>query len=115
VLLWGQVLKGMKPTDEPVDGPKNNPMMPLAWTREIKTESGVTQRIFTTTMGAAVDFESEGLRRLIVNACFWASDVTIPKEAKVDLVGEFKPTMFGFGKFKPGVKPADVLDQRSQR
>ncbi len=115
VLLWGQVLKGMKPTDEPVDGPKNNPMMPLAWTREIKAESGVTQRIFTTTMGAAVDFESEGLRRLIVNACFWASGVTIPKEAKVDLVGEFKPTMFGFGKFKPNVKPADVQDQRSQR
>jgi hypothetical protein len=23
------------------------------------------------------------------------------------LIGEFKPTWFGFGKFKPGVKPAD--------
>lgn len=115
VLLWGQVLTGMKPTDTPVDGPKNNPMMPLAWTREIKSESGTPQKIFTTTMGAAVDFESEGLRRLIVNACFWAAGVEIPAKANVAVVGDFKPTMFGFGKFKPGVKPADVLGTRSQR
>jgi hypothetical protein len=31
VLLWGQVLSGMKPTDAPVEGPKNNPMMPVVW------------------------------------------------------------------------------------
>lgn len=115
VLLWGQVLTGMKPTDAPVDGPKNNPMMPLVWTREIKSERGTPQKIFTTTMGAAVDFESEGLRRLVVNACFWAAGVEIPAQANVDVVGEYKPTMFGFGKFKPGVKPADVLGTRSQR
>ena len=28
-------------------------------------------------------------------------------EAKVELVGEYKPTMYGFGGFKKGVKPAD--------
>ena len=36
-LVLGQVLAGMKPTDKPVDGPKNNPMMPIAW---IKTYQG---------------------------------------------------------------------------
>lgn len=108
ILLWGQVLTGMKPGDPPLDGPKNNPMMPLAWTRVLKSESGATQKIFTTTMGASVDFESEGLRRLVVNACFWAADLEVPARADVKPVGEYKPTMFGFGKFKPGVKPADL-------
>jgi hypothetical protein len=61
-------------------------------------------------MGASVDFESEDLRRLVVNACYWAVGLAdkIPAKANVDYVGEFKPTWFGFGKFKPGVKPADL-------
>lgn len=108
ILLWGQVLTGMRPTDPPLDGPKNNPMMPLAWTRELKSESGATQKIFTTTMGASVDFESEGLRRLVVNACFWAAGLDAPAKADVTPVGDYKPTMFGFGKHKPGLKPKDL-------
>src|SRR3974390_2675154 len=31
VLVWGEVLSGMKPNDPPVSGPKNNPLMPLVW------------------------------------------------------------------------------------
>ena len=31
----------------------------------------------------------------------------IPAKSNVEYVGEFKPTFFGFGKFKPGVKPSD--------
>lgn len=115
VLVWGQVLSGMDPRDLLVGGAKNNPMMPVAWVRELKTEGGATQKIFTTTMGAAVDLESEGLRRLIVNACFWVTGVKIPAKANVDYVGEYQPLWFGFGKFKPGLKPADVLGTRSQR
>jgi hypothetical protein len=110
VLVWGQVLTGMKPTDPPLAGPKNDPMMPLAWVRNYTGESGKTSKIFTTTMGAAVDLESEGLRRLLVNACFWTVGLEkqIPASANVDYVGEYKPLWFGFGKFKPGVKPADL-------
>ena len=110
VLVWGQVLAGMKPTDSAVTGPKNNPMMPLAWIRDYKGELGKTSKTFTTTMGAAVDLESEGLRRLLVNACYWAVglDNQIPAQANVDHVGEYKPLWFGYGKFKPGVKPADL-------
>ena len=110
VLLWGQVLKAMKPTDPPLEGPKNNPMMPLAWMRAYTGESGKAARIFTTTMGASVDFENEGLRRLVVNACYWAVGLEekIPAQSNVEYVGEYKPLWFGFGKFKPGLKPADL-------
>lgn len=110
VLVWGQVLTGMKPTDPPLDGPKNNPMMPLVWTRAYTNETGKTSQIVATTMGAATDLECADLRRLLVNACFWTTGLTdkISASANVDYVGEFKPTMFGFGKFKPGVKPADL-------
>ena len=110
VLVWGQVLTGMKPNDPPLEGPKNNPMMPLVWVRDYTGESGKTSRVVTTTMGAATDLECTDLRRLLVNACFWTTGLAdkIPARANVDYVGEFKPTMFGFGKFKPGVKPADL-------
>ncbi len=115
ILLWGQVLTGMKPNDPPLAGAKNEPMMPLAWTRELPGEGGGKQKIFTTTMGAAVDLENEGLRRLIINACYWATGLEVPAKANVEMVSEFKPTYFGFGKFKPGIKPADVMGQGSQR
>jgi hypothetical protein len=31
----------------------------------------------------------------------------IPSESNVEYVGAYKPTAFGFGKFKKGVKPSD--------
>jgi len=110
VLVWGQVLTGMKPSDPPVEGPKNNPMMPLVWLRDYKGEKGKTSKVVTTTMGAAVDLESEGLRRLLVNACYWAVGLEnrIPAKANVDYVDEYKPTWFGFGKFTPNLKPEDL-------
>jgi len=110
VLLWGQVVSGMKPTDGAVEGAKNSPMMPLAWLRDYRGDAGKTSRIFATTMGAAVDLENLGLRRLLVNACFWAVGLekTIPRKANVDYVGAYEPSWFGFGKFKKGVKPEEL-------
>jgi len=110
VLVWGQVVNGMKPTDPPLAGPKNHPMMPVVWTREYTGANGRTSKIVATTMGAATDLESAGLRRLLVNACYWATglETRISATANVDCVGEFQPTAFGFGKFKRGVKPADL-------
>ena len=107
ILMRGSVLTGMKPTDPPVEGKKNNPMMPLVWTRMYKGEAGKTSRVVSTTMGASVDLESEGLRRLLVNGCFWGLQMDVPEKAKVDIVGEFKPTMYGFGTFQKGLKPSD--------
>jgi len=113
VLVHGQVLEGMKPTDKPVAEPKsnkNNPMMPLAWTKEYKGTAGRTSRIICTTMGASVDFESAGLRRFVVNACYWGLGLEdkIPAKSNVDYVGEYRPTFYGGGNFKKGVKPADL-------
>ena len=108
-LVMGQILVGMKPDDKPLEGPKNNPMMPVAWTNAWVGPTGKTSRIFCTTMGAATDLESEGLRRLVVNAAYWAVGLEdkIPARANVAIVGEFKPTKFGFKGFVRGKKPAD--------
>jgi hypothetical protein len=110
VLVYGQVLEGMSPKDKPVVGAKNDPMMPLAWTKGFKGTSGRTARVFCTTMGAAVDLESEGLRRLLVNACYWCVGLEdqIPAKSNVEYVGEYKPSFYGFGDFKKGVKPSDL-------
>lgn len=108
-LILGQVLEGMKPTDKPVSDKKNDPMMPVAWTKTYQGAKGKTGRVFTTTMGAATDLESEGLRRLLVNAAYWClgMEEKIPPRAKVEIVGEYKPSPFGFAGHKKGVKPAD--------
>ncbi|MBI3866314.1 MAG: hypothetical protein HY290_30915, partial [Planctomycetia bacterium] len=71
--------------------------------------SGKPARTFTTTMGASQDLESEGTRRLLVNACYWGLgwDDKIPAKSNVEIVGEFKPTPFKFGGYTKGKKPAD--------
>jgi hypothetical protein len=109
-LVLGQVLRGMQPTDKAVAGPKNDPMMPVAWTKTYTGTSGKAARVFTTTMGASQDLLSEGLRRLLVNACYWAVGLEdkIPAKSKVDLVGEYEPRPFGNDGFNKGVKPADL-------
>lgn len=109
-LVMGQVLTGMNPTDDPVVGPVNEPMMPVAWTKSYKSESGKTGRVFTTTMGASQDLLSEGTRRMLVNACYWAAGLEnqIPEKSDVAIVGDYQPTRFGFNGFKKGVKPADL-------
>jgi type 1 glutamine amidotransferase len=109
-LVLGQVLKGMKPTDPPVEGKKNDPMMPIAWIKSYKSASGKTGRVFTTTMGASQDLASEGLRRLLVNAVYWTigKEDKIPAKTNVDLVGDYKPRPFKGDGFKKGVKPSDL-------
>ena len=115
-IVMGAVLTGMNP-DDPilVDKPnakkqKNNPMMPVTWIKTYKTESGQTARIFTSTMGAATDLVFEGSRRMVINGVYWALEMEdkIPAEGtKVDLVGKYKPTNFGFKTAKKGTTPAD--------
>lgn len=108
-LVMGQVLEGMQPTDHPLAGAKNDPMMPVAWTKTYATPDGNRGRVFTTTMGASQDLLSEGLRRLLVNASYWAVGLEdkIPEKSKVDLVGDYKPLPFRFGGFAKGLKPAN--------
>lgn len=107
ILLRGQVLKGMKPDDPALEGPKNSPMMPVAWTRNYTNEAGTVNRIFCTTMGAASDFTNEGFRRMVVNAVYWGAGLesAIPEKADVALVGDFQAIPYGFGTFRTNIKP----------
>lgn len=109
-IVLGQVLTGMKATDPPLQGSKNEPMMPIAWTRTYKGEAGKTARVFTTTMGASQDLASEGLRRLLVNASYWCLgiDDRIAERANVDIVGPYNPRPFGNNGFQKSVRPADL-------
>jgi hypothetical protein len=106
-LVLGQVLAGMTPDAPPVEGKKNDPMMPVAWIKTFTGKAGKPARIFTTTMGAAEDLLSAGTRRMLVNASYWAVGLEgkIPAESDVSIVGEFKPHHYGNDKFTRGVKP----------
>jgi putative heme-binding domain-containing protein len=108
VLVRGQVLSGMQPSDPPVVGKKNEPMQPIVWTRLHKNASDKVNKVFCTTMGAATDLLDEGVRRLLVNAVYWAVDLPVPEKADVGLVGAYNPTMYGFDGFVKGIKPADL-------
>jgi hypothetical protein len=104
VLLHGLTLKGMNP-DSPPNYEKS--LMPLVWVRDYDWGNGKSTRALTSTIGAAVDLESEDLRRLFVNASYWMTGLEVPKEADVNYIGEFKPSFFGFNAFKKGVRPSD--------
>jgi len=110
-LVLGEVTETLEPTSKGVAGKKNDPMMPVAWTRIYKSPSGKEARVFCTTMGAATDLEAEGTRRMIVNAAYWTLGLEsqIPEKSNVELVGEFKPTRFGFNGYVKGRKPADYV------
>lgn len=110
-LVLGQVLAGMSASDPPVSGKQNDPMMPIAWVKSYLGKGGTKGRVFTTTMGASQDLLSEGLRRLLVNACYWAMGLEekISAKANVELVGAYKPRPFGFGGFQKGGKPSDLV------
>jgi len=87
------------------------PMMPVAWTRPYQLgDGGRPGRVFATTLGAATDLVSEGTRRLLVNAVYWAlgkTDEIPPEGTDVRLVGSYEPTPFGFGGYRRGVRPRD--------
>jgi len=105
-LIMGQVLSGMNQKDKPNPDKK---LVPVAWTKTYTGEKSKTARVFTTTMGHSFDFENEGFRRLMVNACYWALDMedSIPDKSNVDFVGKYEPNQIGMGKQKKGLKPSD--------
>jgi type 1 glutamine amidotransferase len=106
ILLWGQTTESLEPSG-PVVWSKS--VMPLAWTRNYLSESGKQGRVFTTTLGASIDFLSEDLRRLLINASYWATGLekNIPAKSNVDFVGSYEPTMFGMNSFKKAKRPSD--------
>jgi hypothetical protein len=67
---------------------------PAAWTRIYKGESGTIGRTFTSTYGASDDILNSGYRRLLINACFWATGLEdkIEPNADISFVGPYYPT-----------------------
>ena len=106
VLLYGQSTSGMT-ADAPINTEKA--MLPIAWTRTYQLPGGNQGNVFTTTMGASIDLQSSDLRRLLVNACLWATgtEAAITTQVDVSFISPYAPTMFGFDGFKRGQFPAD--------
>ncbi len=110
ILLKGQVTATLSPDSKAVEGKE---LQPSAWLKEYKVPKGEKAgTAFCTTMGAATDFRSEGLRRLLVNATFFLAGLDVPKKANVDFVDAFDPSWYSFNKGeghykKLNYKPAD--------
>ena len=126
ILMRGHVLKGMNPTDEPDTYRKkrraddqeqgvNDPAMPIAWTRVHTPASGRSNRVFCTTMGAATDLANEGLRRMVVNAVYWAFGLEVPAAADVRFVDPYQPSAYAFKGYRRGLVPADHALGRTLR
>lgn len=119
ILLRGAVTSSLNDRSLPIEGPKNNPMQALAWLFNYTAPDGKTQgKSFCTTMGAAVDYIDEDLRRLIVNAAYHLTGLEVPAKADVAFVDPFNPTMYGFIKdvnfFKVrNLKPGDFATGKS--
>ena len=99
-LVMGQVLMGMDPASAPDPAKK---LMPIAWTKTYTGSSGKSARIFTTTMGHAMDFRNQGFRRMIVNACYWAVGLEkkISTGRSVEFVTPYNPHAIGMPRTSP--------------
>jgi type 1 glutamine amidotransferase len=105
--MYGQVLTGMNPSDPPN---LKKCVMPMVWTRQIKSAGGKVRKVVMSTIGASQDMESEDLRRLYVNCIYWAMGMEgkIPEKADVSYVGgDWKASKFGRETYKKGLKSAD--------
>jgi hypothetical protein len=118
ILLRGHVLTGMRPNDPPDNYRKtrkadnqeqgiNDPAMPIAWTRIHTPATGRPNRVFCTTMGAATDLLSEGLRRLVINAVLWGFELEIPARTDVSFIDPFEPSPYAFKRYRRGLTPDD--------
>ncbi|MBV8569885.1 MAG: hypothetical protein JO319_04675 [Acidobacteriaceae bacterium] len=109
-VVLGEVLSWVGPDSTAVPGKVNDPMMPIAWTNTFTTDSGKTARVFTSTIGSADDIENEAVRRLLVNATYWAAGLeqAIPEKANVAFIGQYDPHSFLSEVYTAGVKPSDL-------
>jgi type 1 glutamine amidotransferase len=106
VLVWGQVISSLEPSDKPNS---SKTVMPVAWLNEYPAGEKSASTVLATTMGASVDLVNEGLRRLLINGCYWLTGLEneIEIESNATIVGEYQPTFYGFGTHTRGVYPSD--------
>ncbi|MDP6445249.1 MAG: ThuA domain-containing protein [Pirellulaceae bacterium] len=90
---------GMKESDTEPSTDRNDPMMPVAWTKSFQVPGGKEGRSFTSTIGSSTDLVNDATRRLVINGSLWClkmEDQIPAKGLKVDIVGEYKPTAYSF-------------------
>lgn len=106
VLIHGQSTAGM---DDKAPAIWEKSVMPIAWTKPYQIEGGKPGMAFASTMGSSLGFQSEDLRRLVINASFYllGMEQTITPDLNMEIVGNYAPTMFGFDTFRKGMKVAD--------
>ena len=109
ILLRGAVTKSLDPASPAIKGKKNDPMMPIAWTRKFNNAGEKPNRILTTTMGAATDLSNENLRRLVVNGVYWGLEMKVPAKADVSLPGKWSPSKYSFRTYKKGLMPSNFI------
>lgn len=112
VLTKSQPLNGMI-RNAPAD--PNKAPSPSTWTRTYQSPDGKSHRVFHSTQGASQDLLDPDYRRLLINGIFWAVGLEdkIKPNAKIDFVGPYNPTRFGFGGEIKGIKPSDLADIHS--
>ena len=106
-LVLGQPLINLK-KDAPPNAKKEP--LPVAWVKTWTGNKGLESKVFHFTMGSAVDFENEGVRRMTVNAVYWGlgMEKEIKPNSSVDIIGDYKPLKAGFNYKKLDVKPRKV-------
>jgi hypothetical protein len=103
-LVNGQPLMGRK-HDDAVNA--ELAPLPVAWVKSWTGNSGHKARVFHMTMGSAQDFQSEGVRRLTVNAAYWClqKESEITENSCMDIVGDYSPPDSGFAYKKLNIIP----------
>ena len=103
-LVYGQPLIGRERGGK--DNPDKEPL-PVAWFKNWRTNTGEHARVFQSTMGSGKDFESAGLRRLVINASYWCLNMEdeISATRSVEYVGQYQPLASGFNYEQLGVVP----------
>ncbi len=108
ILLRGAVTETLE-SDSAEVAEKNDPMQPAAWSREFTNEGGTTNKVLTTTMGAAIDLLDENLRRLIVNGVYWGLGLDVPEMADVTVEEGYLPSAFSMSVYRTNLKPANFI------
>ncbi|MGB0413101.1 MAG: ThuA domain-containing protein [Coraliomargarita sp.] len=97
VLVRAAITETMAPDSKILSqDPRNKRTQAAIWLHKYTAPNGKQGSSLCSTMGASVDFESEGLRRAIVNAAFYLLELDVPKQANVDYVDPYDPSCFSF-------------------
>ena len=109
------MLEGLDCDSAPVEGVKNDPMMPVAWTERLRTRMGASMAAQARPGvydddGSVARFEQRsgsadaGECLLLVSGDGGQNS----GESNVELVGEYQPSAFKTEGFRKGVKPTDL-------